>query len=80
MSSDHCLHSDHSVDPLETKVLKCDQQVPVSRSASAKLFINNKKISRDQGKFIIGAHSDDDIVCLHRVRRATLSLSSLTLR
>ena len=63
MSSNHCLHSDHSDGYLETKVLKCGQQVPVSRTAGAKLFINSKKISRDQGKFIIGAHSDDDVVC-----------------
>ena len=62
MSSDPCLHSDHSGDSPETKVLKCNQQVPVSRTGGAKLFINNKKISRDQGKFIIGAHSDDDVV------------------
>ena len=63
VSTDHYLHSDHSGDSLETKVLKCNQQVPVSRAAGAKLFINSKKISRDQGSFIIGAHSDDDVVC-----------------
>lgn len=63
VSSDHRPQSDHSDDSLETKMLKCGQEVPVSRSAGAKLFINNKKISRDQGKFIIGAHSDDDVVC-----------------
>jgi hypothetical protein len=63
VSSNHSPHSNHLEDSLETKVLKCGQQVPVSRTAGAKLFINNKKISRDQGKFIIGAHSDDDVVC-----------------
>ena len=70
VSSDPCLHSNHSGDTLETKVLKCNQQVPVSRTGGAKLFINNKKISRDQGKFIIGALSDDDVVCLSIVSDA----------
>jgi len=63
VSSDHHPQPDHSDDALETKVLKCGQQVPVSRTAGTKLFINSKKISRDQGQFIIGAHSDDDVVC-----------------
>lgn len=63
VSSDQCPHSGASDHSVESKVLKCDQQIPVSRTAGAKLFINSKKISRDQGKFIIGAHSDDDVVC-----------------
>jgi hypothetical protein len=63
VSSDQCPHSDHSDHSIESKVLKCGQQIPVSRTTGAKLFINSKKISRDQGRFIIGAHSDDDVVC-----------------
>lgn len=46
----------------ETKLLKTGSIYGVGRHKDSALSINNKKISRQNGEFIVGEHSKDDVV------------------
>lgn len=53
----------------ETKLLKSNRTYGVGRHKESPLTINNKKVSRQNGEFIVGEHSVDDVV--RRIRHKT---------
>lgn len=57
---------------LETKLLKPGTTYGIGRHNDSPLWVNSKKVSRQNGEIIVAEHSQEDSVCdLHRFDTST---------